>query len=223
MGYHYHESTHISRENATALRSLSATGELPTDRYWTSLARQHDAHPARFDRGNPVLAALLDRNELQHEGKLAANAPLLPQGGLFAEANRRHTLNAARFDHYHPFLGGLIELRLPTGAAAGQGLLSTTTPGTSGSSFLPSSGPTGTSHPGSPGDSLGHSGNNGTSSGGANSGGTSSGGTTSGNFGDPVGVPEPTSAVLVAIALAVAVIVARVARRAPKPARAALV
>ncbi len=120
MPYSYHESTHLSKEDATALNSLSATGELPKDHYWNALRTRHDANPTRFDRGNVVLAALLDRDQLQRQGVLSASAPLLPQGGFFTYAGDKHSLNVTRFDHWHPFLGRLFEITLPSSNPAGQ-------------------------------------------------------------------------------------------------------
>ncbi len=109
-----------------ALKSLAATGELPTDHYWNALRTQHDANPTRFDKGNYVLAALLDRDQLQRQGVLAANAPLFSNTGFFSYAGAKHTLNMTRFDHWHPFLGRLFEITLPTTATsttpAGEGL-----------------------------------------------------------------------------------------------------
>ncbi len=131
MPYSYHESTHLSRENALALKSLAATGELPTDHYWNALRTQHDANPTRFDKGNYVLAALLDRDQLQRQGTLAANAPLFSNTGFFSYAGAKHTLNMTRFDHWHPFLGRLFEITLPTTrphTPAGEGLTGGTTP-----------------------------------------------------------------------------------------------
>ena len=174
MTYHYHESTHLSHENAVALKSLAATGELPTDHYWNALRTRHDAHPTRFDKGNYVLAALLDRDQLQRQGTLAANAPLFSNTGFFSYAGAKHTLDMVRFDHWHPFLGHLFEITLPATNPAGEGLTGGTTP-------VPTTQPPSNQNPG------------GTSTGGGGGGG--GGGTPAAT------VPEPASILMLSLAL----------------------
>ena len=183
MPYSYHESTKLSHEDAVALKSLSSTGELPNDHYWNALRTRHDANPTRFDKGNYVLAALLDRDQLQRQGVLlGANAPLFSNTGFFSYAGAKHTLDMARFDHWHPFLGHLFELVLPTTATtpAGESLTSTTTTPTS-----PVVNPPGPLLP---------------------AGGTGTGGTGSNPITPTASVPEPASALMMALALAFVVL-----------------
>ena len=194
MPYSYHESTHLSRENALALQSLSATGELPRDHYWNALRTRHDANPTRFDKGNVVLATLLDRDQLQRQGTLAANAPLFSNTGFFSYAGAKHTLNVTRFDHWHPFLGRLFEIALPpTPTPAGQGLGGGTTLPPVITPTLPTNPPGNLNPP--------------------PAGGTGGGGTTTPL--PTVTVPEPASAILMGLALA-AVLVAVVFTRKAK-------
>ena len=64
MPYSYHESTHLSKEDALALKSLASTGELPQDHYWNALRASHDANVTKFDaHHNVVIATLLDRDQ----------------------------------------------------------------------------------------------------------------------------------------------------------------
>lgn len=123
MPYYYHESTKLSQQDALALRSLASTGELPNNHYWNTLRTQHDANVTRFDRThNYVISALLDRDQLQREGVLNASSPLFSRTtGFFGYAGGKHDLNSIRFDYYHPFLGRLFEITLPP-ALGGQGL-----------------------------------------------------------------------------------------------------
>ena len=197
MTYHYKESTHLSSQDSLALKSLAATGELPSDHYWNALREKHDANPTRFDKGNYVLAALLDRDQLQREGVLAANAPLFSNTGFFAYAGAKHTLDATRFDHWHPFLGHLFEITLPPTTTAtnpaGEGLGGggTTTPVTTpivqppGGLGLPP-------------------------------GGTTTGGTGGGSTTPAAAVPEPASILMLGLALLAVLIGSRFARK-PKP------
>ena len=200
MPYSYHESTHLSRENGLALKSLAATGELPTDHYWNALRTHHDANPTRFDKGNYVLAALLDRDQLQRQGTLAANAPLFSNTGFFSYAGAKHTLDMTRFDHWHPFLGRLFEITLPTTAAsttpAGEGLGGGTTPTSPISPITPV---TPINPPGNeqvpPSSGTGGNG----------------GGTTAI---PQASVPEPASALMMGLALTLVLVVGGLARKA---------
>lgn len=205
MPYHYQESTRLSNENALAIKSLAATGELPKDHYWNTLRARHDANPTRFDRGNYVLGALLDRDQAQRQGTLSASSPLLPNGGFFSYAGAKHTLNATRFDHWHPFLGRLFEIKLPS-APAGQGLTDTppptnpiiTTPG-GGTGTIGTGTGTGTGDSGNP---LGNPSQLLPPSSGTNSGPGNGG--TGPVFSEPPpsSVPEPASAVMLGMAMA---------------------
>lgn len=195
MPYNYHESTKLSRENALALKSLSATGELPKDHYWNALRAKHDANPTRFDRANAVLGALLDRDQSQRLGTATASSPLFPASNFIKYALGKHDLNSLRFDRWHPFLGRLFEIKLPTaGSTAGETL-------TGGDTPPPPNPPGGLNPPG------------GTTGGG--------GGVNPAQQGS---VPEPASALMMGLAIActLAAILARRKFRGRQAARPAL-
>lgn len=105
MGYNYNYTPPKSEQQA-AFASLTTTGMLPHDQYWTMVEERHDLAPHRFDSNHPQLAFILDRNAAQEHGLLSCNAPIV--SNLVRE---RFALHPHNFAKYHSrWLVGLAKV-----------------------------------------------------------------------------------------------------------------
>ena len=180
-----------SREFKLGTLTYTETGHVPTDKFWTNLAKQEEKNPTRFDLKNPGYVGFFTS---------PAKVGELPAGNMiFDVMKQRDETQPAVFAAHHKFYVGLVNRDI-----ALENLATATPPVTTGT--------------GTTGDGTGTSGTTPTGTSGSTTG--SGSGTTAPELGDPGNlspnsVPEPASILMVAAGLFAAVAARRLRGRQP--------